>query len=155
MNEACMLHYTLMLNKIHTIVLEMKLGTDMKTQSLHYGLILWTCARIHNAAQCMVWLSTVTMVQAELSESCSLIFWHRQAFLSSKLHVFQLCGPFPIQQVPGVLCRGQSRWVLKLTTHFHLVSILMVWSVNSLCTGMNFPSVQHNYGIISHPLRRN
>ena len=105
--------------------------------------------------QCMVWFSTVIIVWTEQSENCSLIIWLRQAFFSSELHVVQLCGPFPLRQVPGALCRGQSRWVLKMTTHFHLVSILMVWCVNSLCTRMTLPIVQHNCGIINHPMWRN
>jgi len=89
---------------------------------------------IMHLKQYMVRFSTVTMVQAEQSENCSLIIWQTQALFSSKLHVVHLCGPFPIQQVPGALCREQSRWVLKMTTHLHLVFILMVWHVNSLCT---------------------
>lgn len=99
----------------------------------------------------MVWFSTVTMVWAEQSENCSLIIWQTQALFSSKLHVVHLCCSFPIQQVPGALFRGQSRWVLKMTTHFHLTSILMMWCVNSLCTRTTLPIVQHNCGILSTP----
>jgi hypothetical protein len=45
-NEVCMLHYTPRFIRIHIIVLEMKLHTD-----IHYGFILCTCARIYNASQ--------------------------------------------------------------------------------------------------------
>lgn len=107
---------------------------------------------IMHLKQCMVWFTTVTMVWAEQSENCSLLIWQRQTLFFSKLHVVQLCGPFPIQQVPGACCRGQSRWVLKMTTHFHLVSILVVWRVNCLCTRTTLPSVQYNCGIINHPM---
>ena len=106
---------------------------------------------IMHLTQCMVWLSTVTMVWAEQPENCSLISWQRQTFFSSKLHLVQLWGPSPIQWVPGTLPSQQSRLVLNLTIHFHLVSILMVWRVIHYA---QLPSVQHNCGIINYPMWR-
>jgi len=69
---------------------------------------------IMHLKQCTVWFKHSDYGMGWTIRELSMIIWQRQALFSSKLHVVQLCGPFPLQQIPGALCGDKAdgfwRW---------------------------------------------